>query len=389
MLTIGRLPESGSHERDQLPAHHLAATNPIAIGRFEADLFLKGLGIRNHEVASEARLWTYLGALDRSAVPALVAAGESPARARWLRRMTVRCWCSAGSLIAKRLRRKMLRAMAMISRESLATECFGFDPYLQRQRMKRASLTADVQQLSGVIHSQPGLLGKIWHSAKITISGRSFMDDVQWGLFTISEGRTNAEVNLQSARINQICRSEGGSELPDSIPRILAANPFGPVNNMVGADGERWLPVHGLVPHSRSIPCLSELEAVYARHSANLDKFNIETGYLLATISQQVTLIEPVFFWPDSLNALHEHYLETDHLARINRFKRVPNAWEAVSVIKSELIDVFSNAGASHLQLGKAYQYESGLKPEPLNLIRSIKSELDPNHIINPGVLGL
>ena len=36
----------------------------------------------------------------------------------------------------------MLRAMAQISRESLTTECFGFDPYLQHQRMKRASLAA-------------------------------------------------------------------------------------------------------------------------------------------------------------------------------------------------------------------------------------------------------
>jgi hypothetical protein len=43
-----------------------------AIGRFEADLFLKGLGIRNREVTSDARLWTYVQTLDRSAVPALV-----------------------------------------------------------------------------------------------------------------------------------------------------------------------------------------------------------------------------------------------------------------------------------------------------------------------------
>ena len=50
-----------------------------AIGRFEADLFLKGLGIRNREVTSDARLWTYVQTLDRSAVPALVEVLEAVA----------------------------------------------------------------------------------------------------------------------------------------------------------------------------------------------------------------------------------------------------------------------------------------------------------------------
>ncbi len=44
----------------------------LAIGRFDADLFLKGLGIRHHEVGSDARLWSYVDGLDRTAVPELV-----------------------------------------------------------------------------------------------------------------------------------------------------------------------------------------------------------------------------------------------------------------------------------------------------------------------------
>ena len=51
----------------------------VAIGRFEADLFLKGLGIRNRDVTSDARLWTYVQTLDRSAVPALVEVLEAVA----------------------------------------------------------------------------------------------------------------------------------------------------------------------------------------------------------------------------------------------------------------------------------------------------------------------
>jgi len=283
----------------------------------------------------------------------------------------------------------MLRAMAEISRESLTTECFGFDPYLQHQRMKRASLAEDAQQLSGVLQNESGIVNKIKQGAKIALSGRRFMDDVEWAMFTISEGRTDAEAQHQAQRIREICLAEGGKELPDSIPRILAANPFGPVNNMVGAEGERWLPVHGLVPHSRAAATLAAIESVYERNRATLEQFGIETGYLIAVVSEQITVLEPVFFWPDELNALHEHSLEKDHLARLNRFDAVPGAWDAVHQVKSEVVETLSAEGASHLQLGKAYHYHTALKAPALDLISGIKQSLDPDGIMNPGALGL
>ena len=110
---------------------------------------------------------------------------------------------------------------------------------------------------------------------------------------------------------------------------------------------------------------------------------------MIAVVSEQITVLEPVFFWPDELNALHKHSLEPDHLARLNQFDAFPDAWDAVYRIKSEVVDVLSAEGASHLQLGKAYHYHSALKAPALDLVSGIKNALDPNGIMNPGALGL
>ena len=138
--------------------------------------------------------------------------------------------------------------------------------------MKRASLAADVSQLSGVIKAGETLKDKIVGGAKVALAGRRFMDDVAWSFSTVSEGRTEAEASFQKERIDEISREYQGRELPDSIPRILAANPFGPVNNMVGAEGERWLPVHALVPHSDAKSTLDAIEALFDQHEGNNDR---------------------------------------------------------------------------------------------------------------------
>jgi D-lactate dehydrogenase (cytochrome) len=44
---------------------------------------------------------------------------------------------------------------------------------------------------------------------------------------------------------------------------------------------------------------------------------------------------------------------------------------------------------AIHFQLGKMYPYATELAPETLNLIRAVKAQLDPDHLMNPGALGL
>ena len=283
----------------------------------------------------------------------------------------------------------MLAAMAEISRQDLAMECFGFDPFLQAQRLRRESLAADAKNLLGVMKSAGGVGKALRDGARIAAAGRGFMEDVAWSFNVMIEdrGAEGAAERLEAAR--RIAAGEGGRELPDTIPKILRANPFGPVNSMIGPEGERWVPVHGIFPHSQAIDAMSAVSDLFASREQTLAEHGIGVGYLLATISTHCTVLEPVFFWPDALEEIHRRSIEPAHLRKIRGFPENPAARAAVVEIRQNLIALFAELGAAHLQLGKSYPYLEGLQSPNRSLIEALKKKLDPNRRMNPGALGL
>jgi len=282
-----------------------------------------------------------------------------------------------------------LAAMNEIARQDIVTECFGFDPYLQKQRMKRDSLAADIKKLKGVLKSAGGVGKAIRDGAKMAVAGRHFMADVKWSFHVMIDERTESAAQAALEKAREIARQNNGRELPDSIPRLVRSNPFGPVNNMVGPGGERWVPIHALVPLSKVRDTLEKIEGLFAENREILDRLDIHAGYLLATVSTNCFALEPVFFWPDSLMEIHLRSLEPDHLKRLHRFPENLEARETVQRIRVGLTDLFKNLGAVHLQVGKSYRYREGLRPEAFGLVQSIKKLLDPSNRINPGNLGL
>ena len=283
----------------------------------------------------------------------------------------------------------MLAAMAEISRQDLAMECFGFDPYLQAQRMRRESLSADAKNLLGVMKSAGGVGKALAEGARVAARGRGFMKNVAWSFSVMIEDRTEAGAAERLEAARRIAAAEGGRELPDSVPKVLRANPFGPVNNMIGPEGERWVPVHGIFPHSRAAAAMDAVGELFADREQTLAEHKIGVGHLLATIATHCTVLEPVFFWPDALEEVHRRSVEPEHLRKIRGFPANPAARAAVAEIREALIALFTDLGAAHLQLGKSYQYREGLQNANWRLLEALKNELDPRRRMNPGALGL
>lgn len=281
------------------------------------------------------------------------------------------------------------KAISAFSRDGIGCEVFGFDPNLQRVQMKRASLAQDLKSLGSVIKGQKGLLSGVKEAAKIAAAGRDFVSDDDYSVHIVCEGRSAAAVDADLAKARQIAERNDGREVENTIPKVVRANPFTPLNNMIGPQGERWAPVHGIVPHAKAPEVWREIDQYFQSMSDRFDKHGVTTGYLVTTISTNGFLIEPVFYWPEALDLIHEQTVEASTLSRITPFDKNEAATALVHEARARVAEIFLSYGAAHFQIGKTYLYRGGRKPGAWNLLDAVKSAVDPQRRINPGSLGL
>jgi len=282
-----------------------------------------------------------------------------------------------------------LSVMAQIAREGLASECFGFDPFLQQQRIKRESLVKDVQTLGKVISSSRSLLGGLKSALEIMLAGRHYMKNVRFSLHVTMPHKNHIGAWQAERRVAKLAKQAGGRKIANSIPKIMHAHPFVPLNTIIGPQGERWVPVHGIVPHSKAQQAIEALEALYEREKPLTDEMQIGIGCLFMSVGPSASLIEPVFFWPDKLFDFHHRHVEKAVLDQLAPAPENKPAYQAIQHLRAAAIEVLAEHGAVHLQLGRLYPYKQVLNEENFTLLQQVKNTLDPHGRMNPGVLGL
>lgn len=282
----------------------------------------------------------------------------------------------------------LLQAMAEIARQGLAAETCAFDPGLTVVRMKRASLTADVKTLGAVISKEKNFGKGLMAAAKIAMGGRNFIAPTDYPLHVICEGRSKAAVDHDMAATRKIAAQFGGAEIENSIAKVIRAMPFPALNSMVGPTGEAWVPVHGVCSLSTSPKIFAEIQELYARRKAEMDAHELHTGFLFTTMASNAIVIEPVIFWPHGWRPVHESAVEPAHLARLQQRPANEEATALVSSLRKDLIAIFARYGTGHFQIGRSYPYRESRDDLSKTLLDGIKAIMDPDGVINPGVLG-
>ncbi|MGL5837930.1 MAG: FAD-binding oxidoreductase [Sphingorhabdus sp.] len=280
-------------------------------------------------------------------------------------------------------------AMSEIGRRGLASEAFGFDPFLQAQRMKRDSLVSDTKSLVNMVKSQGGFWKGLKEGAKVVAAGRSFLDDCAFSIHLICEGRSQAAVDADMAAVEAIVAANGGRIVENTIPKILRANPFLPPNSMAGPEGERWAPVHGIVRHSKALETIDTLTALFETNAAEMERLGVGAGYMFLVVGTTGFLIEPCFYWPDEQWEIHKHFIEDAHFKKLPIHPRNEAARALVEKLRREVIAIFGRMDGIHFQLGRTYPIKERSDPRGWQILQAVKANIDPRGLMNPGALGL
>ncbi len=284
--------------------------------------------------------------------------------------------------------RAMASGMAAGARTGVVADNFGLDPKLQQGQLGSTSTKDMLQAVWAVLKSSTNPLDGLTRVFSMAAAGKRFLSGFDYSAHFVVEGSTRAEVNAKLAQVRSAVGAHG-TEIANTIPTVLRANPFIPLYPILGPRGQRWVPMHGILPLSKLHDFHDKLSKVYAEYAQRMEQHKVEKAAMFTSISTTALLYEPVFYWEDDRTPFHKRYLPKEYLDMLPEYPANPEGRALVHEMKGKIIDVFSEVGATHMQVGKAYPYMRGRGAEASRVLRDLKANLDPNNLMNPGALGL
>jgi D-lactate dehydrogenase (cytochrome) len=278
----------------------------------------------------------------------------------------------------------MLDALICLRQRELVTRALSMD-----QLKAKSATQVDVGEALGVakavISESKSLGGAIKDLTQLAF-GRGELKRAKWSLHLTVEAATLEMAESQMVLARGVCLGKG-QEIDNMIPKAMRAKPYS-IRGLVGPEGERWVPVHAILPLSRAQSCMRDLVAQLQGFEAQFQAAGVFYSWIVSTLGAYIT-IEPMFYWKDQLDAIHMAHLSPRNQARFSNFELNPQARVLVAQVRDQLRQVMANHDAVHAQMGRFYPYLPGLTPGSQSLVQRIKLALDPHGAMNPGVLGL
>jgi D-lactate dehydrogenase (cytochrome) len=273
--------------------------------------------------------------------------------------------------------------------EGLDDGHFGLDKALSQGQIARQEGTRARLRIAGqILRAAPNPVTGLVQLARMGLAGTdaAAADAYMWHFMV--EGADAAEAKAKAQRLRSIL-GRFGSEIANSVPSFVRAVPFAPLVNILGPSGERWVPVHGVLSHAQVAPFHDALTALFAGHQDEMDGLGVWAGTMFSPVGSTGFLYEIALYWPDARTAFHNTILDRAYLDSIPAYSSSPEASDFADRLKREIVALYAEHGAAFFQIGRAYPYRDRLDPTALSLLRAVKAALDPQGLMNPGVLGL
>jgi D-lactate dehydrogenase (cytochrome) len=282
----------------------------------------------------------------------------------------------------------LLAAQIALSDMDDVADSFGFDTETH-ENLRRSGFTVGERAgaLSDVARADGGLVRGLKTALKTAATAHGALTDIRNSLHLVIESPNDPAADAAGAEIARRAQSHGGAPMPDTIPRVTRSRPFRPLKSLLGPDGEAWLPLHGLLPLSQARPAAAAIDKFLDDHKADLAEHNIRVTQLTTAVGDRL-LLEPQFFWPDSLSPFHQRAVTDRQQSQHGAQPPNERAREHVHEMRASLTRVLAEHGATHYQIGKYYPYRSRIDAGHRSVLEAVKHSVDPKGLLNPGVLG-
>jgi hypothetical protein len=282
----------------------------------------------------------------------------------------------------------MASGMSAAGRTGVVADNFGLDPKLQQGQLGKTSTTDAISAVWAVLKTSRNPLDGFVRVMKMAAAGKRFLTGFDYSAHYVVEGSTHAEIR---AKLGQVRKAMAGlgTEIANTIPTVLRAMPFIPLYPILGPRGQRWVPMHGILPFSKIHEFNRRISQLHAENEEKMEQLKIEKAAMVTSISTNGFLYEPVFYWEDDRTAYHKRYLPQEYLDMLPEYDANPEGRAFVGELRGKIQEIFSDMGAVHMQVGKSYPYLTGRQAQATQILKDIKQSLDPKELMNPGALGL
>lgn len=266
---------------------------------------------------------------------------------------------------------------------------FGLDLALsQGQIARQEGAGARLKIALQVMQKAPDKLKGLASLVRMALAGEDPMRAGEYMCHFVVEGFDATDAAYKARQLRQILASHG-REIANSVPTFVRSVPFAPLFNILGPGAERWVPVHGIFTHDRTVAFDTAFKALLAARKADMDRLGVWTGTMFSSIGPSGFLYEIALYWPDARTPYHLTTLGDEYIAGLKDFPANAEARAYADDLKEAIVNLMQDHGAGHFQIGRAYPYQSRLSPATKALLGAVKRELDPQGLMNPGALGL